>query len=123
MLTKIIALLFLTALFGVAVLAQTDESTEPTTASSVADANVPSGAQRILPGKVPAEFNELFDKLLAEGGGKIASGSREVLAWQGNYKNRSKAETIKAELATNFRKEGWAFATAASEGDDIVVVP
>ena len=114
---KIAALLFLTALFGVAVLAQTDESTEPTTASSVAEANVPWGAQRILPGKVPAEFNELFDKLLAEGGGKIASGSREVLAWQGNYKNRSKAETIKAELATNFRKEGWAFATAASEGD------
>jgi hypothetical protein len=117
MLTKIIALLFLIALFGVAVLAQADEGTEPTTASNVADAILPWGAQRILPGKVPAEFNELYDKLLAEGGGKIASGSREVLAWQGTYKNRSKAETIKTELEMNFRKEGWAFATAASEGD------
>lgn len=117
MLTKIIALLFLIAFFGVAVLAQADEAIEPTTASSVAEANLPWGAQRILPTKVPAEFNALFDKLLAEGEGKIASGSREVLAWEGNYKNRSKAETIKTELETNFRKEGWAFETAASEGD------
>ena len=117
MLTKIIALLFLIALFSVAVLAQADEAIEPTTASSVAEANLPWGAQRILPTKVPAEFNALFDKLLAEGEGKIASGSREVLAWEGNYKNRSKAETIKTELETNFRKEGWAFETAASEGD------
>ena len=117
MLTKIIALLFLIALFSVAVLAQADEAIEPTTASSVAEANLPWGAQRILPTKVPAEFNALFDKLLAEGGGKIESGSREVLAWEGNYKNRSKAETIKTELETNFRKEGWAFETAASEGD------
>ena len=117
MLTKIIAPLFLIAFFGVAVLAQADEAIEPTTASSVAEANLPWGAQRILPTKVPAEFNALFDKLLAEGEGKIASGSREVLAWEGNYKNRSKAETIKTELETNFRKEGWAFETAASEGD------
>ena len=78
---KIAALLFLTALFGVAVLAQTDESTEPTTASSVAEANVPWGAQRILPGKVPAEFNELFDKLLAEGGGKLRAG--RARSWRG----------------------------------------
>lgn len=117
---KIAAFLILTAVFcilDITILAQADESSEPTTASSVADANLPWGAQRILPVKVPTEFNVLFDKLLAEGKGKIAAGQREVLAWEGNYKAGSQANGIKSELKTNFRKEGWIFETAASDDD------
>lgn len=117
---RIIVLLFLSAVFCLLnitnVVAQA-ESAEPTTVSNVADAVLPWGAQRILPAKVPSEFNAVFDKLLAESGDKIAAGRREVLAWEGNYKNRSKADGIKNELKANFRKEGWAFQTAASEGD------
>jgi hypothetical protein len=118
---KIIALLFL----GVAVClfdstnvsAQADEGSEPTTVSNVTDATLPWGAQRVLPGKVPAEFDAAFDKVVAEGGGKIAGGAREILAWEGNYKLQSKAEGIKTELQTNFRKEGWQYGSAASQGE------
>jgi hypothetical protein len=114
---KIIVLLFLSAVLSVTNIMAQAESAEPTTVSNVTDAVLPWGAQRILPAKVPSEFNVLFDKLLAESGDKITAGRREVLAWEGNYKNRSKADGIKNELKTNFRKEGWAFQTAASGGD------
>jgi hypothetical protein len=117
---KIIAVLFLgvvVCLFGGGdVLAQADESSEPTTVSSITDATLPWGAQRVLPGKVPAEFNATFDKIVAEGGGKFAGGAREVLAWEGNYKNKSKADGFKTELQTKFRKEGWQFESLGSEG-------
>jgi len=117
---KLIAVLLLSGMFGVlsvaSVVAQSDGGTEPTTASSVVDASLPWGAQRILAAKVPAEFNETLDKMLAEGEGKIIGGQREVLAWEGNYKSRSKAEDIKTELQTSFRKEGWQYETAAGEG-------
>lgn len=118
---KRLALLFLSMAFCLfyitGVLAQTDDSAEPTTASSVADASLPWGAQRILPAKVPAEFNQTFDKILAEGGGKLRGGAREVLAWEGNYKNRSKTESIKTELKANLRKEGWEYESLGREGD------
>ena len=117
---KIIAILFLgvmVCLFGGGdVLAQADESSEPATVSNVTDATLPWGTQRVLPGKVPAEFNSTFDKIVAEGGGKFAGGAREVLAWEGNYKNKSKADGIKTDLQTKFRKEGWRFESLGSEG-------
>lgn len=97
--------------------AQADKSSEPTTVSNVTDATLPWGAQRVLPGKVPAEFDSAFDKAVAEGGGKIAGGTREFLAWEGNYKLRSKAEGIKTELQTKFRKEGWQYESAARDGE------
>ena len=118
--TKIIAVLVLGVVFCVlssgSVLAQADESSEPTTVSNVTDAVLPWGAQRVLPGKVPAEFESTFDKIVAEGGGKIAGGAREVLAWEGSYKNGSKVAATKAELQTKFRKAGWRYETAASDG-------
>lgn len=116
---QITTLLFLSAIFCFAanVFAQSDESTEPTTVSSVTDVVLPWNAKRVLPDKVPAEFNDVFEKLLAEGKGKLVGGPREVLVWEGNYKNKSKASAIETELKKNFGKEGWTFETAASEGD------
>lgn len=118
--TKVIAILFLGLVFCILgsgdVLAQTDESSEPTTVSNVTDAVLPWGAQRVLPGKVPAEFDSTFDKIVAEGGGKITSGAREVLAWEGNYKAGAKVEGIKTDLQAKFRKAGWAYESAARDG-------
>ena len=109
---------FIICLLGVAgVSGQTDDSAEPTTVSSVADANLPWGAQRLRPAKVPAEFNALFDKVMAEGGGKITGASREVLAWEGNFKAKVKAEGIRTELRSNFRKGGWQFETLGRQDD------
>jgi len=39
--------------------------------SEITPASMPKGAERILPDSVPAEFGQAFDKLLAEGQGKI----------------------------------------------------
>jgi hypothetical protein len=97
--------------------AQSNEASEPTTVSSVADTNLPWGAQRILPGKVPAEFDQLLDKVLAEGDSKVKGGEREILAWEGNYKNASKANELKGQLQSNLKKEGWQYQTVAHEGD------
>lgn len=93
--------------------ANAQDDTEPTTVSSVAETVLPWNAQRILPGKVPAEFDRAFEKMLAEAGGKIAGGAREVIIWEAKT-NHSK---IKSELQTNFRKEGWQYETAARQGD------
>ena len=116
---RIFPLLFLTLALCivniVSVYGQADDSAEPTTVSNVANATLPRGAQRVLEAKVPAEFNELFDKIVAEGGGKIAGGAREVLAWQGNYKTKAKSDGIKSELTASFRKDGWQFETLGSQ--------
>ena len=118
--TKLIAVLVLGVVFCVLgsgrVMAQADESSEPTTVSNVTDAVLPWGAQRVLPGKVPAEFESTFEKIVAEGGGKVTGGAREVLAWEGSYKASSKVEGIKTDLQGKFRKAGWAYETAAREG-------
>jgi hypothetical protein len=93
------------------------ETSEPTTVSNVADTTLPWGAQRILPDKIPAEFNDAFEKLLTEGNGKITGGNREVLAWEGNYKNKTNEIKFKNELQTNFRKEGWQYEAVGKDGD------
>lgn len=103
-------------LFSITTVLAQDE-TEPTTASSLTDANLPWGAQRILPGKVPAEFNDAFENMLAEGNGKIVGGQREVLAWEGNYKNKVQSAKLKGQIQTNLRNEGWKYETAGSNGE------
>lgn len=93
------------------------ETSEPTTVSILTETVLPWGAQRILPDKVPSEFSDAFEKMITEGNGKIAGGNREVLAWEGNYKNKASEAKFKSELQTNFRKEGWQYETAGKEGD------
>lgn len=112
---KLTALLFLLIALVFNINAQ--EDSEPTTVSNVADTNLPWGAQRLLPTKIPSDFAEAFDKMLAQGEGKIIGGNREVLAWEGNYKNKPNQTKFKNELQTNFRKEGWQYETSAREGD------
>jgi len=36
---------------------------------------MPAGAERLTPESIPAEFNQAFDNLLAQGEGKIAGAS------------------------------------------------
>src|SRR5262245_54071954 len=108
---KLSALLVLCAAFclfnNTRILAQ--DQTEPTTASSLTDADLPWDAQRILPGKIPAEFNTAFESLLKEGNNRITGGSREVLIWRGKYKNRTDTAKLTGEIQTNFRSAGWTY--------------
>ncbi|MBX7170289.1 MAG: hypothetical protein K1X72_04975 [Pyrinomonadaceae bacterium] len=100
-------------LFNITTVLAQDE-TEPTTVSNLTDANLPWDAQRVLPGKMPAEFDTAFENLLKEGNGKITGGNREVLLWSGKYKNRKDTAKITSEIQTNFRKAGWKYETAGN---------
>lgn len=113
---RITTLLFLCSIVFIFNL-NAQEASEPTTVSNVADTTLPWGAQRILPDKIPSEFNDAFEKLLAEGKGKFSGGNREVLAWEGDYKNKSNEAKFKNELQTNFHKKGWQYEAAGKEGD------
>ena len=84
--------------------------------SEITSVSLPKGAERLLPEKVPAEFNQAFDNLLKEGAGKITGGEREVLAWLGNYKNGSAAK-ITQQIQTNFRNAGWQYETAGQKNE------
>ncbi len=111
--SQLFGFLFLIALLAQITLnpALAQEKTEPTTASNVTDANLPWGAERLLPASVPAEFNQAFDNLLKQGDG------REVLAWAGNYKKQANAAKLTQQLQTNFRAAGWQYEAAGRNGE------
>jgi hypothetical protein len=112
------AILFLSAAFLIFVSADARAQDSVAAQSSQLTAAVmPKGAERLLPASVPAEFNQAFDKLLAQGAGKIAGGEREVLAWTGNYKNKANATRLVSELQTNFRAGGWQYESSGRNGD------
>lgn len=85
--------------------------------SAITEAKMPSGAERLLPESVPAEFNRAFENILKEGAGKIAGGMREVLAWDGDYKTAASAARMVGQLQTNFRAAGWQYETSGRSGE------
>lgn len=85
--------------------------------SSITSGQLPKSANRLSPESVPAEFNQFFDGLLQAGDGKISGGAREVLAWTGDYKNKTKAENLVLQLEANFRQNGWQFKNEGTSGD------
>lgn len=107
------ALLFLFTLFLTIAKAQDSVAAA---SSELTETAMPKGAERLLPEKVPAEFNQAFDNLLKEGAGKITGGEREVLAWLGNYKNGSAAK-LTNQIQNNFRSAGWQYEAAGRNGD------
>lgn len=84
--------------------------------SEITSAVLPGGAERILPGKVPAEFDQLFDEFLRQGAGKIAGARREVLVWLGDYESTAKAAEMTNLLEANFRGAGWLYEPHGKQG-------
>lgn len=78
---------------------------------------MPIGAERLMPESVPMEFNQAFENLLKQGTGKIAGGNREVLAWDGNYKNAANTAKLVGQIQTNFRAAGWQYEASGRNGD------
>jgi len=101
-------------LFSAAVMAQGSVAAPN---SEITAAAMPKGAERILPDSVPVEFGQAFDKLLAEGQGKIAGRGREVLAWAGNYKTAANISNMTSQLQKNFRGAGWQYEAVERNGD------
>ncbi|HEY8559544.1 MAG TPA: hypothetical protein VIL74_04010 [Pyrinomonadaceae bacterium] len=85
--------------------------------SKITAAQMPRGAERLLPESVPAEFNRAFDQLLEQGAGKIAGGEREVLAWTGNYKTPASVAKSVSQVEANFRNAGWKYEAFGRSGD------
>src|SRR5689334_14070144 len=71
------------------------QETEAVTSSNLTGVALPAGANRVLPGSVPAEITQTFDKIVAAGNGKVRQGDSEVLVWGGSdYKKANAAGII-----------------------------
>ena len=114
MLGRLISCALVVFLFSVAAMAQGSIAAP---SSEITEAAMPKGAERILPDSVPVEFGQAFNKLLAEGQGKIEGRHREVLAWSGNYKTAANISNMTSRLQKNFRAAGWQYEAAGRSGD------
>src|SRR5215203_4727290 len=85
--------------------------------SEITAAQMPNGAERLLPESVPAEFNQAFDNLLKQGDGQIVGGAREILAWRGNYKSAANRAKSISQMQANFRGAGWQYNNEGKNGD------
>lgn len=88
-----------------------------TQSSMITEARMPRGAQRILPERVPAEFNQAFDNFLQQGAGKLAGGEREILAWEGNYKTPASVAHSISQIEAGFRNAGWKYEPFGKSGE------
>src|SRR5215204_447524 len=91
--------------FGPAVAARAQE-TESAAESRLLEVMVPANAQRVAPASVPAEFNEMFERVAAAGGGKLRRGDSEVLLWAGPGYRRANAPGLVGRLAGAIRNAG-----------------
>jgi hypothetical protein len=94
-------------IFNQAGLAQDSETASSSNLTGVA---LPAGAQRILPGSVPAEVKQAFDKITAAGDGKFQQGESEVLVWAGSNYRQANAASIVNRLTGGLKSAGWQYA-------------
>lgn len=77
--------------------------------SQITKTNLPSGAVRVRASSVPASISGTLQKLVAAGGGKIAQGDAEVLAWAGGDYSKAKAASLMTEMQSNLQASGWQY--------------
>lgn len=110
---------FVAALFCVSVVwgtAFAQEGLEAAQKSNLVGVALPANAQRVLPGSVPAEVNQTFDKIIAAGKGKFQQGETEVLVWGGANYRKANAATIVDRLTAGLKAAGWQFSVEGDEG-------
>lgn len=110
-----ILLVLFSAVFVCSFNARAQES-EEAASSNLTGIALPAGANRLLPGSVPAEVSDAFDKIIAAGGGKVRRGNSEVLVWAGsNYKKANAPATVSRLVAT-LKAAGWQYSVEGEEG-------
>ncbi|HEX8246537.1 MAG TPA: hypothetical protein VF599_00005 [Pyrinomonadaceae bacterium] len=82
--------------------------------SALLAVNLPAGAQRLDESKIPAEFVQLFDKVIEATGGKIKKGKTEVLYWE---ERKPKVDRLMQETIKNLQTAGWSYEVAEKSGD------
>lgn len=92
------------------------QETEAAASSNLTGIALPTGAQRVLPGSVPAEVTRVFDKMTAAGEGKFRQGDSEVLVWAGSNYRKANAAGIVNRLTTTLRSAGWQYSVEGTEG-------
>jgi hypothetical protein len=92
------------------------QETEAASRSNLTGIALPAGANRVLPGSVPAEVNDAFDKITAAGNGKIRKGDSEVLVWGGANYRKANADGIVNRLTTALKAAGWQYSVEGNEG-------
>jgi hypothetical protein len=95
--------------------AAAQEETEPAASSNLTGIALPAGANRILPGSVPAEVTAVFDKITAAGNGKFRKGDSEVLVWAGSNYKKANAAGIVDRLTAALGSAGWQYAVEGNE--------
>jgi hypothetical protein len=93
------------------------QETVAAASSTVTQAQLPAGAERVSESSVPAEINSALTKIVEAGGGKIVQGEREVLAWSGAGYSRADAPNLMRQLQGSLRAKGWTYEEAGKEGD------
>ena len=91
------------------------QETEAAANSNLTGIALPAGAQRVLPGSVPAEVTEAFDKMTAAGEGKFRQGDSEVLVWAGSNYRKANAAAIVNRLKSTLQAAGWQYADEGTQ--------
>lgn len=91
------------------------QETEPVTSSNLTGIALPAGANRVLPGSIPAEVTQAFDKIAAAGSGKFRKGDSEVLVWADSNYTKTNASAIINRLTATLRSAGWQYAVEGTE--------
>lgn len=116
-LSALFALLLSIFLFNFTTTAQ--EESVSATASNLIKVNLPRNAARLSAASVPAEVNQVLERIVASGGSEIRQGEREVLAWTNNYK-KSNAPVLIKQLTDNLQAAGWTY-KFGGENDGVTV--
>ena len=92
------------------------QETETATRSNLTGVALPAGASRVLPGSVPSQITDVFDKITAAGNGKVRQGASEVLVWGGSDYRKANADGIVNRLTTALKTAGWNYSVEGNEG-------
>jgi hypothetical protein len=110
------ALLFLFSAIFIFDSAARAQETEAASSSSLTGVALPAGANRVLPGSIPAEVTQAFDKVIASGNGKVRKGDSEVLVWDASGSKKAKTDGIVSRLTSTLQAAGWKYSVEGNDG-------
>jgi hypothetical protein len=89
------------------------QETEAATSSSLTGITLPAGAERALPGNIPASITESFDKVIPADG-SVEKGDLELFLWSGaDYKMANAPATV-SRLTNALKAAGWQYSVESA---------
>ena len=106
-------LVLFSAIFVFSVAARAQES-EAATASNLTGIALPAGAERVLPGNIPASITEGFDKVIPADG-SVEKGDIELLVWTGAGYKMANAPSMISRITGALKSSGWQYSVEKDE--------